>query len=157
MTREDAIKILTLLKAAYPNSYKNMTKDDANGTIAIWSIQFARIPVSAMLIVINKHISSEPFPPVICEIKEKLRNLYYESKQMLEEHEYNSKKHDPVKIRDMIIEVEVDKSKILDSKTIKVLKEIVLATAPLTKANKNETSLSELLSSDTGLLIEAKL
>ena len=33
MTREETVKILAILKAAYPNSYKGMTKEEANATI----------------------------------------------------------------------------------------------------------------------------
>lgn len=41
MTREDTIKVLAILKAAYPASYRNMSRDEANGTVMIWATQFA--------------------------------------------------------------------------------------------------------------------
>ena len=37
MTRDETTKVLALLKAAYPNSYKGMTKEEAMGTISIWN------------------------------------------------------------------------------------------------------------------------
>ena len=79
MTREETIKILAILKAAYPNSYKNMTKDEANGTVTIWAMQFANIPADVVMIAINKLISTSPFPPAICEVKEKIKGMYWES------------------------------------------------------------------------------
>lgn len=88
MTREETIKVLAILKAAYPNSYKNMTKDEANGTVAIWSMQFSTIPVEVVMIAINKLISTSPFPPAICEVKEKIRGLYWEVWEKLKENEH---------------------------------------------------------------------
>ena len=78
MTREETIKVLAILKAAYPNSYKNMTKDEANGTVMIWSMQFANTPVELVMVAINKLISKSPFPPAICEVKDKIRGMYWE-------------------------------------------------------------------------------
>lgn len=78
MTREETIKVLAILKAAYPNSYKNMTREEANGTVAVWSMQFAAFPVEVVLLAINKIISSSTFPPSISEVKEKMRSMYWE-------------------------------------------------------------------------------
>lgn len=79
MTREETIKILAILKAAYPNSYKNMTKEEANGTVTVWTMQFAKIPAEVVMFAINKLISTSPFPPAICEVKNKISGLYWES------------------------------------------------------------------------------
>ena len=90
MTREETIKILAILKAAYPNSYKNMTKDEASGTVAVWAMQFATIPADVVLIAINKLISTSAFPPAICEVKKKIGGLYWEAWEALNRHkQYN--------------------------------------------------------------------
>lgn len=78
MTREETIKILAILKAAYPNSYRNMSKEEANGTVTIWTMQFAQFPADVVMLAINKLISSSPFPPAICEVKDKIRGMYWE-------------------------------------------------------------------------------
>lgn len=93
MTKEDAIKVLAILKAAYPNSYKNMTKKEANGTVFIWATQFANIPADIVMIAVNKLISTSTFPPAISEVKAKVRGLYYEAYELLEQnkrHKYLS-------------------------------------------------------------------
>ena len=41
MTREETIKVLAILKAAYPNAYKGMTREEAQGTVSVWAMQFA--------------------------------------------------------------------------------------------------------------------
>lgn len=86
MTREEAIKILAILKAAYPNSYRNMSKDEANGTVVVWQTQFASIPAEMVLIAVNKLISTSPFPPAICEVKDRIRGLYWEVWEILDQH-----------------------------------------------------------------------
>lgn len=83
MTREETIKILAILKAAYPNSYKNMTKDEASGTVAVWAMQFATIPAEVVMFAIHKLISTSPFPPAISEVKSKISGLYWESWEAL--------------------------------------------------------------------------
>lgn len=86
MTREETIKVLAILKAAYPNSYRNMTKEEANGTVAVWAMQFADVPADIVLIAVNKLISTSPFPPAICEVKKKIGGMYWEAWHMLDEN-----------------------------------------------------------------------
>ena len=78
MTREETIKVLAILKAAYPNSYKNMTREEAQGTVSVWAMQFAAFPVDVVLLAINKIIASSTFPPTISEVKEKMSDMYWE-------------------------------------------------------------------------------
>ena len=79
MTRDETVRVLSLLKAAYPNSYKGMSKQEGIGVISVWSSQFATVPVDLVIIAINKLISTKPFPPSISEVKEKIKSLYYEA------------------------------------------------------------------------------
>ena len=83
MTREETIKVLAILKSAYPNSYKNMSEEEANGTVTVWAVQFTDIPVDLVMIAINKIISNSPFPPAISEVKEKIKSLYWEVWEIL--------------------------------------------------------------------------
>ena len=84
MTKEESLCILTILKAAYPNSYKNVTVDDAKSISAIWAAQFAEIPAKIVLIAVNKWIAANPFPPAISELKRKIESLYFEAWEMLQ-------------------------------------------------------------------------
>lgn len=83
MTRDETIKMLAILKAAYPNSYKGMTKDEANGMIAVWTMQFADMPADIVLMALNKLISTSQFPPAISEVKKKISNLHWEAYDMI--------------------------------------------------------------------------
>lgn len=106
MTREETIKILAILKAAYPNSYKNMTKEEASGTVTVWAMQFARIPAEIVMIAVNKLISTSPFPPAICEVKNKISGLYWESYEVLTEHKkYNTLTPDQERLYQQIFDI----------------------------------------------------
>ena len=79
MTREETIKVLAILKAAFPASYRNMTKEEANGVVMIWATQFADVSYTVVMIAVQKLISVSNFPPTIAEVKSKLRGMYWEA------------------------------------------------------------------------------
>ena len=83
MTRDETIKVLAILKAAYPNSYKAMTKEEAKGMIAVWTMQFADMPADIVLMAVNKLISTNQFPPAISEVKKKISTLHWEAYDMI--------------------------------------------------------------------------
>lgn len=133
MTTEDAVKILAILKAAYPNNFKGMTKEEATGTINIWASQFSNISAFIVMLAVNKHISSNKFPPTVSEIKDKIKNLYYETVESLSLHKQG------------II--------CLDDKKVNTLKEVKREVEQYRGDNPIEPSLNELLDGYTKLLI----
>lgn len=134
MTREEAIKVLAILKAAYPNSYRGMTKEEAHGTVAVWAAQFASMPASVVMIAINKIISKNTFPPSINEVKDEIRGLYWETWQALDFHRRGIKP--------------------LDDKTVAALEEIDRIVTPMQSRLSNAPTLTELLESYSGYLSE---
>ena len=82
MTREETLTVLSLLKAAYPTAYKDMTKTEANGVVTVWCTQFSETPLDIVMMAINKHISEKPFSPAISEIKEQMRRLCSEADEL---------------------------------------------------------------------------
>ena len=86
MTKEEAMVILAILKSAYPNSYRNVTVEDASGIATIWAAQFVNIPAKVVMIAINKWIATQPFPPSISELKKKISGLHWEAWEVLETH-----------------------------------------------------------------------
>ena len=79
MTKKEAIQVLAILKAAYPNYYKDISAEEAQGTISVWSMQFSELSAEIVLMALNKHISTNKFPPTIAEIKEKITAIYWEA------------------------------------------------------------------------------
>lgn len=83
----EATKILAILTAAYPNAYKNMSDDEANGVVAIWTLQFADTPADIVFMALNKAISGCKFPPTISEIKNRISALHWEAYEAIRDHE----------------------------------------------------------------------
>lgn len=77
MTIEETLAIMSLLKAAYPNYYKDMKRNDAEGVVNLWSAMFADEPAGVVAAAVKAHIASDSkgFPPHIGAIKEGIAKL----------------------------------------------------------------------------------
>ena len=77
MTREDTIKILSVLRGAYPAFYRDITKQEAESTIALWESMFEEEPYELVGAAVKAFISGDGkgFPPAIGQIKEKIRQI----------------------------------------------------------------------------------
>ena len=75
MTREDTIKILSVLRGAYPGFYRDTTKQEAEATIALWQSMFDEEPYELVGAAVKAFISGDGkgFPPAIGQIKERIR------------------------------------------------------------------------------------
>ena len=87
MTRQDALKILAVLKIAYPNSYRGIDEDSASAMARLWATQFSNIPYSVVSLAVEQIISKSTFPPTIAEIKAELRVLWCNATTLLRMHE----------------------------------------------------------------------
>lgn len=90
MNKKEATQILAILKAAYPNFYKDMKPEEAQGTVSVWQMQFSDYPAEILLMALNKAISVSKFPPSIAEVKEKFSSIHWETYEVLNRH-YNIK------------------------------------------------------------------
>lgn len=77
MTRSEAIMIFNILKAAYPNAYKGMTKDDANNVINLWCDMFDDQDDQYIGLAVKAFITSDTkgFPPTIGQLKNMIFKL----------------------------------------------------------------------------------
>ena len=77
MTREETLAIMGVLKAAYPNFYKGMGRNDAEGIVDLWSSMFDQEPAQLVAMAVKAHIASDTkgFPPHIGAIKEAIVKL----------------------------------------------------------------------------------
>jgi hypothetical protein len=77
MTREDTIKILSVLRGAYPAFYRDITKQEAESTIALWESMFDEEPYEIVGAAVKAFISGDGkgFPPAIGQIKERIRQI----------------------------------------------------------------------------------
>ncbi len=74
MDRNETTQILTVLKAAYPHSFKGLSKRDANAMIDLWQMMFAADSYEAVNAAVAALISTrkEGFTPTIGEVKERM-------------------------------------------------------------------------------------
>lgn len=77
MTREETIKIMAVLKAAYPNFYKGMTSAEANGIVALWNDMLNEFSYTVVSAAVKSLIAadSKGYPPVIGQVLEKCRKI----------------------------------------------------------------------------------
>lgn len=77
MTREETIKILSSLRAAFPNGYRNMDKGDYLSTIEVWQDQFQDTSYEAVSAAVKSIIatSTSEWPPVIGAVKAEITKL----------------------------------------------------------------------------------
>ena len=136
MTKAETAKVLAILKAAYPNTFKNLSAEDATATVNVWAAQFANMPVSVVMIAVNKLISTNVFPPTITEVKERIRSLYWEAWEMLDQNKKGLRK--------------------LDARTLEATQTILKAVEPMRTKQRIEPSLGELLGGYAQYLTEGK-
>lgn len=72
MTREETLDLLSVLKAAYPNFYRDMTRKDADHVIELWFEMFKDEPAGLVALAVKRHIATDTkgFPPHIGAIKD---------------------------------------------------------------------------------------
>lgn len=132
MTRQEALKILAVLRVAYPNSYRGLDEDMASAMAGLWTSQFANMPYSVVSLAVERLISKSTFPPTIAEINDELRSLWAEATTLLSMHEQSC-------------EWEMLEHRLNES-TVKTLKTIEEATSPM-RSGKYEVPLAELIRS----------
>lgn len=84
MTREETLQVLSILKAAYPHSYRNMTKLDAEAVVNLWHRQFENEDAGAVGAAVDALIATrkEGYSPTIGEVKEQLHRVRSENKSL---------------------------------------------------------------------------
>ena len=77
MTGKETKAVLALLRAAYPNFYKNQTREDLLAVVNLWQKQFEEYDGSLVLGAVNALISvrTEGYPPTIGAVKEMAAKL----------------------------------------------------------------------------------
>ena len=77
MTREESIKLLALIKVAYPTAYKDMDKESKLATVNMWQMSFPTVPYVIMEMAFERFRRKSKYPPTVAEMVEELHGLYY--------------------------------------------------------------------------------
>ena len=79
MDRQQTMKILSVLKAAYPHAFQNMSKADGEAMMSLWSTMFAGDSYEEVNAAVASLISTrvEGYSPTVGEVKEEIRKLHH--------------------------------------------------------------------------------
>lgn len=77
MTDIEAIKILAVLKAAYPASYNRLPDDEAEAIVNLWAEMFTDEPYEVVGAAVKSFIAGDKsgFPPSIGQIKDSIQKI----------------------------------------------------------------------------------
>lgn len=79
MDRTQTIKVLAVLKSAYPHAFQNMTKQDGEAMLNLWMSMFTEETYEEVNAAIGALISTRTvgYSPTVGEVKEQLRKLHH--------------------------------------------------------------------------------
>lgn len=75
MNRSQILSMLTILKNAYPNFYKNISTKEAEEIVTLYEMMFKDDDANLVLIALKEVISTSEYPPAIATIKNKMYSL----------------------------------------------------------------------------------
>lgn len=86
---------MAILKAAYPQYYKDYSKDDAIAAVNLWSEMFVNDDVNLVKAAVKALIATDTkgFPPVIGQVREKMYQLTNTDSDMTEEEAWQMVKN----------------------------------------------------------------
>ena len=79
MNREESIKLLALIKVAYPTAYKDMDNASKQATVNMWQTTFPNVPYPIMEMAFNHFRLASKFPPTVAEMCEELKHLHWQA------------------------------------------------------------------------------
>lgn len=90
MTRDDVIKIMSVLRGAYPHFYRDISKQEAYDAINLWTDMFSNDDASIVAAAVKSLIDGDDkgFPPTIGQVKAKIR-LLVRSDELTEAEAWN--------------------------------------------------------------------
>lgn len=79
MNKQEAVKLLALIKIAYPTAYRDMDDESKKATVNMWQMSFPDVPYPIMEQAFNHFRMVSKFPPTVAEIVEELKRIYFEA------------------------------------------------------------------------------
>ena len=83
MTREDTIKLLSIMKAAYPSASRNMPLEAGKATLELWALKLKPYPQQAVTRAAMELIETSKYMPTISEMLARIRKVGLDMQMML--------------------------------------------------------------------------
>lgn len=75
MEREDIKKVLFILETSYPNTYKNMDKDQKKMQIDFYLEMFGEYETPIVIVALKNYIKKNQYPPTVAGLTEQIELL----------------------------------------------------------------------------------
>lgn len=79
MNKQEATKLLALIKIAYPTAYRDMDDASKKATVNMWQMSFQDMPYPIMEQAFNHFRMVSKFPPTVAEMVEELKGIYLQA------------------------------------------------------------------------------
>ena len=79
MNKQEAVKLLALIKVAYPTAYRDMDDASKKATVNMWHMSFADVPYPIMEQAFSHFRMVSKFPPTVAEMVQELKDIHYEA------------------------------------------------------------------------------
>lgn len=79
MNKQEAVKLLALIKIAYPTAYRDMDEASKKATVNMWQMSFPDVPYGIIEQAFNHFRMVSKFPPTVAEMVEELKRIYFEA------------------------------------------------------------------------------
>ena len=79
MNREETIKLLALIKVAYPTAFKDMDNASKQATVNMWQTTFSQTPYSIMEMAFNGYRKQSKYAPTVAEMCDELKHLHWQA------------------------------------------------------------------------------
>ena len=76
MNKQEAVKLLALIKVAYPTAYRDMDDASKRATVNMWHMSFADVPFPIMEQAFGHFRMVSKFPPTVAEMVEELKGIH---------------------------------------------------------------------------------
>lgn len=86
MNKQEAAKLLSLIKLSYPTAYKDIDKETANATVNMWQMSFPDMPYPIMEQAFNHFRMVSKFPPTVAEMVDELKHIHYQALEQANMH-----------------------------------------------------------------------
>ena len=76
MNKQEAVKLLALIKVAYPTAYRDMDDASKKATVNMWHMSFHDVPYPIMEQAFSHFRMVSKFPPTEAEMVEELKGIH---------------------------------------------------------------------------------
>lgn len=79
MNKQEATKLLAIIKIAYPTAYRDMDENSKKATVNMWQMSFPDVPYAIMEQAFSHFRMVSKYPPTVAEMVEELKHIHHQA------------------------------------------------------------------------------